>query len=535
MISIYINDQALELGSDFSIIFNFKSPVFNETGSYSYPIKVPFTPRNAGILNFKHRVENTGDPWQEFPCKILINGRSIIGLFKCTIGNNLTYEGSIYAIDGDFYYSIKDKMLQNYDFGEMIFEDDGSAIDWIQNCFNFYYPDRPCAFPKIEDATYYDPAPIDPSDYTFNSALYSVGSTPIVPFLYLKYVIKKLSDGLGYKLDNRFFDSHIDFNKLVLFNCVNTNSPNGDNTFQGYRYNHLYFNFHLPFISVKDFISGIETYWNLRFFINSTNKNINIISLDSIIKETDYTDFSKNILSKSVEPENQIKGFHLIMDKDDGDEVLSSMDDYESLFLDNFKGTVDKLTDLPKWPGVNPLEIRFVYETGLYYQMINSTWQVLLTQLHFYSKYYFGDGTKELETKFSSLIGDRFSLFQENAPVICHNSETAWNKISPRVFFTFKNIPLDTNEWGQYNTDNFSLWYHGDTGLFVKQFKSYLEWQISTKLIKTTKQMTWQEIYDIDFSKKYMMHGVKSLISSVQVTIKPNSISPSLILHYPCP
>ena len=47
MLSILIADQSLDLSDDFSISLNLKSPIFNDVGDYSFPFKVPSTPRNV--------------------------------------------------------------------------------------------------------------------------------------------------------------------------------------------------------------------------------------------------------------------------------------------------------------------------------------------------------------------------------------------------------------------------------------------------------------------------------------------------------
>jgi hypothetical protein len=77
MLSIRINDQALELSDDFSVSLNLKSPVFSSVGDYSFPFRIPSTDRNRSLLGWKNRVSSTSDIYETFPGSLCWNGSVI--------------------------------------------------------------------------------------------------------------------------------------------------------------------------------------------------------------------------------------------------------------------------------------------------------------------------------------------------------------------------------------------------------------------------------------------------------------------------
>ena len=83
-------------------------------------------------------------------------------------------------------------------------------------------------------------------------------------------------------------------------------------------------------------------------------------------------------------------------------------------------------------------------------------------------------------------------------------------------------------------TANYSLWYPGGKGIYAKWWMEYLNFKRTTKLIKIEKLMTFTELQNFDFSRKYRINGINYLIKSIQVVLKKHSIQPALLECYPC-
>ena len=103
MLSIKIEGKEIDLPNGFSITMNGKSPIFNDIGDYSYPVKANYTDKNASVFNFLNRVQNTSDPYKESSCEILNDDLIIIsGLMKAKIGNQGGYEFQIFPNESNF-------------------------------------------------------------------------------------------------------------------------------------------------------------------------------------------------------------------------------------------------------------------------------------------------------------------------------------------------------------------------------------------------------------------------------------------------
>ncbi len=540
MLSFKINNSPLSLPDDFSFTMNLKSPIFSDVGNYSYPFKIPYTPKAAILMGFRNRVENTGDPYRVDQGSFAWNGIDIFsGSVKMKILNSKRFEGSLYEGNGDFNYNVKNKNLNNFDFGQLSFANEQDALSWINACRNFVYPDRPCAFPEIFNDKYFvDPVYVGMKKlncYNRNNDLIEALSETnergaIVPMLYLKYILEKLFRGLGYSLNDSFFITYPSFNKVVMYNSVSCN--NEVDGFFPYYLSELLFNYHLPFIKLSDFISGLETMFNIRFFVNNTTRDIRILPIGVVLNNSQYCEFSKNIVSISTELDEQLLGYKLKMEIDGDDTAFDVLNDYEEQLLNNLKGSVERLIDLPVWPAAIPFEIRYVIEAGYYYKMMNKQWvQMASESLDLSTQYIYRDGKESINSKFSTLIMGGDSTFCN-----CKNQRINYTDIAPRIFFANygdygdHQIVMGSN----FSPDFGSLFYNGPTGLFEKHFRQYLSWRIQTKHVKIIKQMSATELRDFDFSQKYMINGIKYLVAGIQVVVKKDRILPATLDCYPC-
>ena len=537
MLSLKLANQFVDLPDDFSFTMNLKSPMFGDIGSYSYPFRIPATPRNAMIMNFGHRVESTGDPYQDRQGAFFWNGLSLFsGTSKMKILNIKSYEGSIFDGSGDFNYQIKNNWLQQYNFGEQVFASEAEAMTWINACRTQVYPARPCAFPEVYNDLYFEGGQTEPEMLSYNfyhrvdNNIHQLSTasqrTPIVPMLYFRYVLEKLFAGMGYIMDDSFFTANPNFNKLVIYNSVTCN--NDLNGFFPTYIQHIYYNYHVPRVKLSDFFTGIENFFNVRFFVNQVTRTIRIVPVKTILAATGYLDYSSNIISISTEIEEKIKGFKLKMDLDGDDGAYDAQNDYEDQFLQSFKGSVDVLSELPPWPNADPLEIRYVVDLGKYYKMLNKQWvEMDVSTAGLCTQYLYGDFSTDLATKFSTLI-----MGGSSNHCNCKNQQLNFTEITPRIFYALYGY-FGANAY--VTGSNTGLFYNGGAGLFEQYFRTWLTWQMNTKLVKITRLMSFQELKDFDFEKKIMIQGIKYLVKSLQVTIKKDRIMPALLECYPCP
>jgi len=545
MISLKIDNVPVDLPDDFSVTINMKSPVFNDIGSYSYPFQLPKTPKNSIIFGFRHRIPGTGSIYSDFPGTCYWKD---IPLFSGTVKINTLTDNAfeVYLLEGNGYFNYhrKNDMLQDVDYGDIIyFANLNEKLAYINACKNTVYPERIMTFPMIHNKSYFDELPADPLMLYFNYYLQSyINSVDpgtsnrmvIVPMLYLRYVLKKIFEHLAYAFDDSFFDTDSSFNSLVLYNSVDCNSG-----FSGYfQYSDwdLVPNYHVPRISMNDFFSGLESFLNVRFFVNNVTRTIKLIQVNDIINTQNYVEFSHNLISQITEPEEQIRGFHLKMSMDTDDETYTAGKEIQDKFLQSFKQPVQRISDLKQWPLSDYLDIRWVFDENAYYVLQNNnSWQRADEEYfdpNLISEFIYKKDDQSLESKFSTLLLEKISPFN----AVVGSAMADWRTTSPKLFFSLytDNGYYDQKQVRSPKTYTSSLLYPGEAGLLNKYFKSYFDFKLSTKLIKIVKLMTFSDLKDFDFSKKYMINGTKYLVKSIQVVLKKDRIMPATLECYVC-
>jgi len=548
MLSLKIDGAPVELPPDFSITLNLKNPIFGEVGSYSYPFKLPNTQRNAIQIGFRHRIPNTADIYHDFNGTFLWKG---ISLFSGTVKlKELTsdyFYGYMLEGNGDFNYQRKNTSLQNIDFGEMNFETEYLRLHFINQCAQKVYPERNVSFPQILNKSYFDELPADPgllylNNYygsQINITTTNFNRTIIVPMLYLRYVLKTIFEQLKFTFDDTFFSTDDAYDSLVLYNSVDCNG--GEEGFFKYDKLSLFLNYHVPRMSLNDFFSGLESFFNIRFFVNSNTATVKLISVDKIVKSRDYIEFSDKLISIATEPEEKITGFHLKMDMSTDDETYAIEAPYQEWVLNSIQPPVQSISDLAGWPSSTIFDTRFVIDQDTYY-ILNSSkeWQPI-TEMYYtwnlFSQWVYKNRDQTIDTTFSSLMSENIHPYN----AIIGNKRDDWKDVTPKLLFIRweDNGAENSRVSGRgfvtlNNLVTHSLLYGGENGLMNKLYKAYFDFRISTKLVKIVKQMDLRELKNFDFSKKYMIGGVKYLVKSIQVVLKKDRIMPATLECYTC-
>jgi hypothetical protein len=448
-------------------------------------------------------------------------------------------EGSIVESDSDFYDKAKILNLNQFNYGEKIFATEIDAMWYLTNSKDSKYPDYPFACPTIYNDLYFDPPTIDPdlqiyNDFHGGARLWTLTTsgdrTIIIPMLYMAFVLSKVASQLGYELTDKLFAPDPELSRLVLynsFNCNNYELPITD----------LQFNNNVPNLLLIDFIGAIEKYFCSATFIDGINKNINIIPIKKIFSDPSFIDFSKNILSIQTVLEDQVFGFISQMDIDGDDSKMEFIKDQDGKLKDEIKGSVKTFLDLPSWPIAQIRDRYYVEDENKYYWKDNiNTWAWYYSDSICQSMFFFRDAIKEPKQTIESIMStlnfnDLFGSLE------CGNKREDWGKIVPRILFALPKLAVNQIDYftnGMNESDNFSLFFPGEKGLFNKFWKEYLQFRLSTRLVKIEKLMTFSELQNFDFSRKYMINGNKYLVKDIQVVLKKDTILPALLECYSC-
>lgn len=543
MLSIVIADQHLDLSDDFSVSLNLKSPIFNDIGDYSFPFKVPSTARNMAILGWKNRIASTRSIYESFEGSIRWNGIILYsGQIRIKTASDKTFEGTLYVNKGNFNYEVKDLILTSIDFGMTSFPGDDQAMDYFNWSLTHFYPEVNFSFPQISNLDFYDPQATNPELQAYNlifpdGKLHKVTTdgqrrTILVPFLYLKFVLNKVAENFGYRLEDEFFTSATELSRLVIYNSINISE-----VFAGLQ--QFYYCRFLPKVKVSEFIAGLEKWFNCSFHADSRQRVVRIVGNKDVLLHSDVVDFSRNVLSISQDIPDQITGYRFLLGPDSGDKLYQAKLDQEKGITDLIKGSVQSFSDVPPYPHTWLGDIYYILDTNSWWQLgVNPfsfliEWQLLpngpsLTDKFFYK---WGDEKNKYETIFSSLA-DKFGV------VSCGNLGADNQKITPRLFWVGLYGGWDTPYQlrGLAYDNNFSLRYTGSNGLINLYWKDWINWQMDTrKSVKIEKQMDFIELKDLDFTKRYCIKGINYLISEIAVTLNKSSIKSAQLKCFTAP
>ena len=146
------------------------------------------------------------------------------------------------------------------------------------------------------------------------------------------------------------------------------------------------------------------------------------------------------------------------------------------------------------------------------------------------TRFYFRSGEEDLTTIFSNLWSDTsLNTSTVNTQMI------AWKGISPRLFFAKKDTWANhASMMGVHETPDHSLFYRWETGMYNRFWKEYLTLLVNAKTVKFQKSMDFLEFRNFDFSRKYMIGGLKYLAKSIQVTMKKDRVMPATLECLTC-
>ena len=542
MLSLLIADQPLDLSEDFSVSLNLKSPLFNDVGDYSFPFKVPATVRNMAILGWKNRIASTRSIYETYEGCLRWNGIDLYkGQVRIKTAGEKTFEGILYINKGNFNYEVKDLMLDRVDLGVKMFASDQEAINYMNWSLSRFYPETDFSMPKVANIDFYDPPATDPELMAYNyifpdGCLHRTTSdgtqrTILVPFLYLKYVLGKLAENFGYRLQDDFFTSCSELTRLVIYHSVNISEVL-------FGLQQLYYCRFVPSVKVSEFIAGLEKWFNCSFHADSKQRVIRIVSNKDVLLRSDIIEFSDNLLSVSQEIPDEITGYRFMISPDSGDKVYQAQLETEKWITDYIRGAVGTFSEIPPYPFTMIGDIYYVVDTSTWWQFsVNpitflTEWIQMphgpaLTDKFFYK---YGDEKNKFETSFSSLY-DMFGI------VSCGNLGTDKDKITPRLFWVGMAGGMGTPATlhGLTTDSDFSLRFTGTKGIFVLFWKDWVDWIMNIrKAVKIEKQMDFIELKNIDFTKRYRMGGINYLISEISVTLNKSSIKPAQLKCFSC-
>ncbi len=546
MLAIRVNEEYLDLNQDVVISIKFMSPLFNTLGDYSFPFKLPFTSKNKMILRFIHRVENTNDKYQFFPADVLWAGVGMLsGSMRIKTAADY-YEAVLYIDKGNFNFQSSKQTLHEMNLGKIVQTSETAAMEYYNDSLTKVYPEVNVAFPLVANDLFYGTVATDEQKAFYNFYFSSVPTglrdvtdhgdpTILVPFVYLRFLLNKAVSLLNYSLDDQFFGQSEELANLLIYNSRNIDN---DQLFGGMYPGTIFYQQHMPRVSLNAFIHGLEKYLNCYFFVDDINKIVTIKGAQDILHSSVVIPFTEGVTNLAVLIADQITGAQLAMKPDDGDPAFSDQIQWETGNTIEWTGTVQTMGDLFIPPYSNIVtagDVWYVIDVNKYYKASLGSGQVItwaeltqdITASTTFNYRYMSELITKIETDLSCLY--QFTSWEYPS---CENKKDDWKKISSRLIFV---TMVDGRIRSATSNENLSLFFHGPKGLFKKFFQEWINWQLDMAVnVQFSKQLSFIDIRDLDFTAKHEIHGNNYLLSEVAVTLTKNTIKPSLIKAFSC-
>lgn len=293
MIQFFVNNQEIILPADFSFTMIENNPEINNEGVFTLDMTVSLRPpKNAIAFKFIHRLNNAGIE-KTADALLVDNGVFRYGMIRIVDNTNISVSFQYLAGNSELNYIAKnEKKIWELDWGTESAIDFARAFDSISN--PIYLKNFVCAPVKISNSE----GPIIYNNYKFienvnienrNETVTSVEHILMQP--YLLYYINKLPTLLGYTLVSNVLNSDERAKTMYLVNSIDS----------------LNYADCLPDITITEFIDSIESFFNVSFVVNSTNKTISIISYKNnylnkkIVHVTNVLDsYSRKLIDSEV-------------------------------------------------------------------------------------------------------------------------------------------------------------------------------------------------------------------------------------------
>ena len=546
MLALRTSNQFLDISPDIAISLKFSSPLFNDVGDYSYPFKLPLTNSNKRILNFIHRVENTNDKYRYFPTEVLWCG---IEMFSGTLRIRTAgpyFEGVLYLDKGNFNWQIANLMLHEMDLGKELFTSETAAMAAYNETTSKCFPQVNIAFPMIENDMftgtvqtdeflmcynyYYHQAPTGLRDVAEGNHL-----SILVPFLYLRFLLSRIVQLTGYSFEDQFFTKSTELSNLVLYNSWNIDE---NQLFGGEYPGSIFYQHHVPHVKVNLFIHELEKYFNCRFFVNDLLKTVTVKGANDILSSVETIPFTVGTADMTVLIADRITGASFTMKGDDGDAGFQMAIQWEQENVIEWTGSVQTMFELTNPPISNIVMIGDVWyivdEDRFVKAVIHAggtiAWETLQQPILVSTMFNYKEQSStvlKIETAFSCLAQTLDWEFP-----FCENLKTEWKKITPRLIFV--TFPGDVIKSHSRNA-NLDLNFNGPVGIFNLFYKQWINWIMNDRTnVQFSRQMSFLDIRDLDFTRKYEIKGNKYLLSEVAVTFSKDTIKPAIIKAFSC-
>jgi hypothetical protein len=294
----------------------------------------------------------------------------------------------------------------------------------------------------------------------------------LVPFFFLNFVLKKLFELAGYEASGEFFED-VTLDRLIIYNThsLDRKLPDPAMLFNIYQ-NVIRYADHLPVLKVSEFLNEIRSTFCLGYFFDARLKTVQVKFLRDIIGSVCQIDWTAKAVPDHDIDQDEATDLQLAFALDSEDEAAQSGD---PVFAPYGTGEVKEFKFSPLVSETVPA---FPFSTGA----ANITLPLAKQK-----------GISPFLTEQGS-FGNRL-LF--------------WHGLDPMGRF-----PLASSE-----RDGYKFQWNGAGGLYDRFWKQYQLFRKNTFQVKKSFELSADDIYNFDFTKKRHVRGVNFFVTKITVTV----------------
>ena len=317
MLKIKTNKGYLDLGGDFTVQIDEKSPVMNDRGSQTVPVTVPCTGNNAKITGFAHRLDMGVKPMNEDQaCTVLDGGYKRTG--KINIVSAGKKEGITLNIgfdNSEAYSAWKAKKLNAITLPVKEYSSVNSLCAHLQQVLGGYQTDYAVfqimtgndskdnqSYPKY--LNYITPvsegSKVYRLRYQARTETFLVNGTPtavtlpegygVTAFLYVWRVLELVFSEFGYTIIENPFKTDKQLYNLVILNNAADCCVKGKLSYADL----------MPDCTVEDFLNALYVRFGLVYYVSSDTKTATLRLIRDIVDDVPDIDLSRSLTDEPL-------------------------------------------------------------------------------------------------------------------------------------------------------------------------------------------------------------------------------------------
>ena len=560
MIGIRVRDSFLDLPPDAAITFELNSPAyFGEDidviqGEYSFPINIPLTPRNRGILRNPQVIDNILRHPTDLQCEIWSAGMPLFrGTFSVT--SSTRTEARCQVIMSPLK-NLKDTKLNELPLGEVNFESFGSGM-----AANLAYAKETATNPDLYNCIFfpvwnwqfdgrdeYDNTRPEFQNYydIYDEKFINHPDIPAMPFVKLDYVLQRGAAVIGYSFVNSFQNS-VELRNLVLYNNYDMHVLNADDV--RVRPTSVNYKEHVnPDTYYTDLLKQTCRNFCLAPFVDYWDRVFDLIPLKDLLLADPRHDWTDR-LSYDYELDTVVDipgrfGYEGIYEDAPTEEFFEPQQaiDYE-------QASIFTTTSL------SPLGIYLEYITDQAWELVLEDGDLLRRLKGYAMPPYIADADNtdefrsSLKTMFTPIVGVAEggpNSYTAKFPVITqegsgYNKKTAIDDIllfyrgfetcsKPGKTYPFAGSTIYNGDRTVTNVDGspaqYALTWRGPNGLFEKWWKPWYNRLLRKKNLKATLRLSEGELRAFNFKHRVRIGNQVAFVKKMKVTLTHAGIQP---------